>query len=104
MIRKITIAVLVAGLMSTGFVYANDGKQLYSDFRCTGCHGFDGKGAGANVKGAKPIAGMQSHLTYESITKMASGASPNHSPGSCDAIPTQEEVRAIADYVASLPK
>lgn len=104
MIKKFTIATLMAGLCSTGYVFANDGKQLYDDFRCTGCHGLDGKGTGANVKSPKPIAGSQSQVTYESIMKMASGAAPSHSPGSCDSVPSQEQVRAIADYVASLPR
>ena len=58
MIRIFAVATLVAGLCSTGNVFANDGKQLYDDFRCTGCHGLDGKGTGANVKGLKPRVGI----------------------------------------------
>jgi mono/diheme cytochrome c family protein len=92
------------GLVCTSGVYANEGKQLYDDFRCTGCHGTDGKGHGANFKVAKPIAGTQSQVTYDSIMKIISGGSSAHAQGSCDVVPSKEQVRAIADYVASLPK
>jgi cytochrome c553 len=104
MIRIFAVATLVAGLCSTGNVFANDGKQLYDDFRCTGCHGLDGKGTGANVKGLKPIAGTPSHVTYEYIMKMVSGAHPSHLQDSCNAVPSQEQVRLIVNYVASLPR
>lgn len=92
------------GLICTSSVFANEGKQLYDDFRCTGCHGTDGKGSGANFKVAKSIAGTQSQVTYDSIMKIISGGSPAHAPGSCDVVPTKDQVRAISDYVASLPK
>lgn len=95
---------LTAGLICSTGAYANDGRQLYDDFRCTGCHGTDGKGSGANIKGNKPIAGTQSHVTYASIMTMISGGSAAHSPGSCDVVPSKEQVKAISEYVASLPK
>jgi mono/diheme cytochrome c family protein len=91
-------------LVGSSGVYANDGKQLYDDFRCIGCHGTDGKGSGASFKVAKPIAGNQSQATYDSIMKVISGGSLAHSPGSCDVAPTKEQLTAISDYVASLPK
>lgn len=97
-------ALLIFGLAGTGAAIANEGKQLYDDFRCIACHGRDGKGTGATVKGAKPIAGMQSAATYESIMKMVSGGSPTHTPDGCDLLPTREQVKAISDYVASLPR
>jgi mono/diheme cytochrome c family protein len=78
--------------------------QLYDDFRCIACHGTDGKGTAAHVKGAKPIAGNQSQATYNTVMKVISGGSLAHSPGSCDVAPTKEQLTAISDYVASLPK
>ena len=101
---RMPAALLVFGLAGTGGAIANEGKQLYDDFRCTACHGRDGKGAGATVKAAKAIAGTQSEVTYESIMKMVGGASHDHSPGSCDVLPTRVQVKAISDYVASLPR
>jgi mono/diheme cytochrome c family protein len=91
-------------LVGSSGVYANDGKQLYNDFRCIACHGTDGKGNGANVKVAKPIAGNQSQATYDTVMKVINGGSLAHSPGSCDAVPTNEQLTAISHYVASLPK
>lgn len=91
-------------LVGSSGVYANDGKQLYDDFRCIGCHGTDGKGNGANFKVTKQIAGLQSQVTYDSIMKVISGGSLAHSPGSCDVAPTKDQLKAISDYVASLPK
>ncbi len=102
--KRLFAVVLTIGLICSTGVYANDGKQFYNDFRCAGCHGTDGKGAGANAKGNKPIAGIQSHVTHESIMKAISGSSATHPPDSCNAVPTEEQVKAIADYVASLPK
>jgi mono/diheme cytochrome c family protein len=102
--HKMLATMLVFGLTGTGGAVANDGKQLYDDFRCTACHGRDGKGTGATLKAAKPIAGMQSEIIYETTMKMVSAGSPNHTPGSCDALPTREQVKAISDYVASLPR
>ena len=79
--KKMLATLLVFGLTGTGGAVANDGKQLYDDFRCTACHGRDGKGTGATVKAAKPIAGMQSEIIYESTMKMVSAGGPNHTPG-----------------------
>ncbi|MCE9569019.1 MAG: cytochrome c [Rhodocyclales bacterium] len=97
-------ALLVLGLAGTEGAIANEGKRLYDDFRCIACHGSDGKGTDATVKAAKAIAGTQSEVTYESIMKMVSSGSPTHSPGSCDVLPTREQVKAISDYVAGLPR
>lgn len=102
--KRTLAALLVFGFAGTDGAIANDGKQLYDDFRCIACHGRDGKGTGATVKAAKPIAGMQSVATYEAIIKMVSGGSPTHTPDGCDALPTREQVKAISDYVASLPR
>lgn len=102
--KRLFAVAFSTGLVCASGVYANEGKQLYDDFRCTGCHGTDGKGTGANVKAVKPIAGMQSQVTYDSIMKIISGGSPTHSSGSCDAVPTKDQLKAISDYVASLPK
>jgi mono/diheme cytochrome c family protein len=102
--KKMLATLLVFGLTGTGGATANDGKQLYDDFRCIACHGRDAKGTGATVKAAKPIAGMQSEIIYESTMKMVSAGGPNHTPGSCDTVPNQEQVKAISDYVASLPR
>ena len=102
--KRMLAALLVFGLVGTDGAIANEGKQLYDDFRCIACHGRDGKGTGATVKAAKPIAGMQSAATYESIMKMVSGGSPTHTPDGCDLLPTREQVKAISDYVASLPR
>jgi mono/diheme cytochrome c family protein len=107
--KTLFVALMTTGLVCAGGAIASDGKQLYDDFRCIGCHGHDGKGAGTSTKykAAKPIAGMSSQVAYDSIMKMISGgvAAPSHNPdGSCDAPPTQEQVKAISEYVASLPK
>lgn len=104
---RMLAALLVFGLAGTDGAIANEGRQLYDDFRCTACHGRDGKGTGATVKAAKAIAGTQSEVIYESIMKMlkmVGDASSAHSPGSCDGLPTREQVKAISDYVASLPR
>lgn len=101
---KMLATLLVFGLSVTDSAIANEGKQLYDDFRCIACHGWDGKGTGATVKAAKSIAGMQSKVAYELIMKMVSAGSPNHTPGNCDGVPTQDQVKAISDYVASLPR
>lgn len=101
---KMFATLLVFALAGTDGAIANDGKQLYDDFRCIACHGRDGKGTGATVKAAKPIAGMQREVTYELIMKMVSTGSGTHTPDGCDVLPTREQVKAISDYVASLPR
>ena len=102
--QKLTAALMASGLVCAGGAAASDGRQLYDDFRCIGCHGQDGKGAGANVKGVKPIAGTNSDVTYGVITKMIREGGANHKADSCNVLPTEQEMRVISEYVASLPR
>lgn len=102
--KKLFVVLMTTGLACAGGASASDGKQLYDEFRCRGCHGLDGKSTGTNFKVAKPIAGISSQVTYDSIMKMISEGTPSHNPDSCNALPTEEQIKAISEYVATLPK
>lgn len=100
----IAVLMVASGLLWAGGAAANDGRQLYDDFRCVGCHGRDGKGEGANVKGVKAIAGTNSKVTYDLITKMIREGGASHALDGCSVSPTEQEIRVISEFVASLPR
>lgn len=101
--REVAIALALAILTTMGTPSANDGRLYYDEFRCVGCHGSDARGQGAGVK-TKSIAGRESQSVYSAVFKMIAHHQADHMPGSCDIAPTIEQIRAIADYVAALPR
>ncbi|MCC7116079.1 MAG: c-type cytochrome [Burkholderiales bacterium] len=102
-IARLTFAVLVVSAAGTASAF-DQGRELYSHFRCSGCHGDGGRGSATEPR-AKNIAGMPSAAVLSALRAMvARGGHEETYGGSCADSPTPAQMRAIADYVERLPR
>ena len=102
---KITLAaasMLVAAIPATAM--AADGATLFKTKTCTACHGKDGK---TPVLPTYPkIAGQNAAYLLQQMKDIKSGARNNGNTASMKGVMhlvTDEEMQALADYIASLP-
>jgi mono/diheme cytochrome c family protein len=91
-------AVLFAASLSS-FAAAPNGAALYKT-KCAGCHGPNGEGKPAVKAPALKGTTRDSSQITEHLTKGESGSKPPHNKGISGL--TEEQVKAIADYVKSL--
>jgi mono/diheme cytochrome c family protein len=79
-----------------------DGKTLYENFRCSGCHGESGKGSTADPR-AKQITGLDSQSILQRVSRLIEkGGHEDHIGAGCAESPTMHEVQTIAEYVSRL--
>lgn len=97
---KKLVTIVVAGFLST--LFAADGAAIYKA-KCASCHGPDAKAKALGKSG--PIAGLtdvaQQIADYKAgkLNKYGMGAVMS---GSAKTLANDEEVKAVADYIASL--
>jgi cytochrome c len=107
------MAILVSGLASSVLVADEGagmpGEQLFESHACINCHGADGK---APVSKLVPVlAGKPADELHQKATKILSGEGGTEesklmhaaifSPANCNAPPTDDEVKAITDWLAA---
>lgn len=80
----------------------SDGQKLYENFKCSGCHGSDGKIGAKNRM--PPLAGLSADRIYTKTLKMGIVNIHESAIEDCGTPPSSIEVRKIADYLASLPR
>lgn len=92
---------LIVGVGCAGNAIANDGKQLYEDYKCAGCHGTDGKtGKSSNIP---KLAGM--NVTDLQLGTKRSIESKSHDEvmKGCGEIPNPVQIKQISEYLSALP-
>lgn len=98
-----TSIVLGAVLMSAGPVMALDGAELYKTRTCNACHGKD---ANTPILPTYPkLAGQNADYAYQQMLDIKSGARSNGQTAAMKGVMhlvTDEELRAIADWLAGL--
>jgi len=98
----VALSMLAAGLPAVAV--AADGATLFKTKTCTACHGKDGK---TPVLPTYPkIAGQNAAYVLQQMKDIKSGARNNGQTASMKGVMhlvTDEEMQALADYVASLP-
>jgi cytochrome c553 len=101
-------AVQAADIQTTGNRHQLSGGQLFEFHGCVNCHG--AKGRNPITKKVPQIGGKDSAYIYDEATKILAGkrdsedAKLMHSAlsyhASCDAPPTDAEIRSIATWLA----
>lgn len=94
------------GLLAASPALAADGKQLFEDKGCTACHGED---ANTPLEAGYPrLAGQNAEYAFTQLKDIKAGVRTNGL--TADTMKpiledvTEEEMRALADYLASLPR
>lgn len=94
---------LFAGLVATGSAQALDGADLYVKKTCIACHGKD---ANTPILPIYPrLAGQSADYAYNQMVDIKTGARANGQTAAMKGVMhlvTEEEMRAIADWLASL--
>ena len=106
MIRPVIKSVLTLStllLLSPGISLAADGAALYKSKTCVACHGKDGK---TPIMPTYPkIAGQNAAYALQQMKDIKSGARSNAQSAAMKGVMhlvTDEEMKALADYVAKL--
>ena len=98
----LTLSALMFSL-SSGMTLAADGATLYKTKTCTACHGKDGK---TPIMPTYPkIAGQNAAYALQQMKDIKSGARSNGQAAAMKGVMhlvTDEEMKALADYVATL--
>jgi cytochrome c len=102
LVNTIAIAVLLT-LVQVAVVHAADGATLYKEKTCFTCHGKDGK---TPILPIYPkIAGQNAEYALQQMKDIKSGARANGQSAAMKGIMhlvTEEEMQAIADFVATM--
>lgn len=96
----ITLMVLT---LSPGIAPAGDGEALYKSKTCFTCHGKDGKTP--ILPGYPNIAGQDRDYVLQQMIDIKSGARSNSQSAAMKGVMglvSEEEMQAIADYVATM--
>lgn len=99
---KLLMPLMVLAL-SPGGVAAADGETLYNKRACASCHGKDGKTP--IMPGYPYIAGQDREYVLQQMKDIKSGARANGQSAAMKGVMglvTDEEMSAIADYVATM--
>ena len=80
---------------------ATDPRGLMAAQTCAGCHGTQGY---IENSAYVPLAGMPREQFIQAMRSFADGSRPSTLMGPLAAAFTEEEIAAMADYFASLPK
>jgi cytochrome c553 len=107
-LASLTLVMTLSGCRPDGATPTQPGKALYA--ACQNCHGLDGAG---NTKLAAPaIAGLPQWYVERQLDKFRTGIRGAH-PDDLEGLrmrpmsrqmKTEDEVRAVAAYVAAMPK
>ena len=107
MIRPVINSIVSLGalllMLSPTMTHAADGAALYKSKTCTACHGKDGK---TPIMPTYPkIAGQNAAYALQQMKDIKSGARSNGQSAAMKGVMhlvTDEEMQALADYVATL--
>lgn len=103
LIKSVIAVSTVLFTLSTGTAMAADGAALYKSKTCTACHGKDGK---TPIMPTYPkIAGQNEAYVLQQMKDIKSGARSNGGSAAMKGVMhlvSDEEIKAIANYVASL--
>ena len=102
---KIVVPVIASVVLalSQGIAAAGDGEKLYMTKTCFTCHGKDGKTP--IMPGYPNIAGQDRDYVLQQMKDIKSGARNNGQSAAMKGVMglvSDEELEAIADYVASM--
>lgn len=104
--RRLLATVAVLATMAVAPVLAEDGKQLFADKGCTACHGED---AATPLQDGYPrLSGQTPDYVFNQLKDIKSGARNNGQ--TADTMKpivedlTEAEMRALADYLGTLPR
>ena len=98
---KVILTLMVLALAGTAA--AADGEALYNSKTCFTCHGKDGNTP--ILPGYPKIAGQDKDYTLQQMIDIKSGARSNGQSAAMKGVMglvSEEEMQAIADYVASM--
>lgn len=101
-VRSLIATTVLGGVLALGSIspaQADGASGQTIGLTCVVCHGPQGKG----TKSIPPLAGKSADQTYAALLAYKSGSRPStvmdrHAKGYSD-----EELRAVSDYFASLP-
>lgn len=100
--RAVLVAVLALASAPSAATEAHaEARRLFEEFRCSQCHGLDGKTA--TVTGVPTIAGRNADEIYIKSKRYIDGEPQNLAWKGCGETPNYKEVRAISMYLSSLP-
>ena len=98
-LKYATIVIALALPTSPASWASDDGVALYKK-KCAGCHGPNGEGKPAMKAPALKGTALQASQLVDRITKGEASSKPPHNKGITSV--TEEQAKAIADYVKSL--
>lgn len=97
------VIVTLLALALAGTAVAADGEALYNSKTCFTCHGKDGNTP--IIPGYPKIAGQDAAYALQQMIDIKSGARSNGQSAAMKGVMglvSEEEMQAIADYVASM--
>ncbi len=80
----------------------NEGRELYSQFRCADCHGADARKPFG--KYGAVLAGMNTDDIYMKTKKFVESKSHEQVLQGCGEPPSSVQIKKISDYLATLPR
>lgn len=111
--RNIALGMILFGCLSSPLMAADkkDGGELFEHHGCVNCHGADAKNPVNKV--VPVLAGKSTEKVYTKAKRILSGKGATeaseimhaafYSPSQCDDMPTDAELRAIAEWISAQP-
>jgi mono/diheme cytochrome c family protein len=99
MIGRLTVGLSLMLLLSSSLSVAADGASLFKS-KCAGCHGAGGEGKSVMKAPALKGTTLEADQIVQHLTKGEASSKAPHNKGMSGM--TDEQAKAIADYVKSL--
>jgi len=104
-LHRCALTALVMTVVATAVVShaqddALDGRELYLEFACHQCHGFEGQGSQASPPNPRIAPTPYPLEAFSVFIRTPVRLMPPYSPN----VMTDEQLSAIYDYVASIPE
>jgi cytochrome c len=96
---RLALGLALMLLLASSFSLAADGASLYKS-KCAGCHGADGEGKSSIKAPAVKGTSLEADQIAQHLTKGEASSKAPHNKGMSGM--TEEQAKAIADYVKSL--
>jgi cytochrome c len=96
---RLALGLALMLLLASSFSLAADGALLYKS-KCAGCHGANGEGKSSIKAPAVKGTSLEADQIAQHLTKGEASSKAPHNKGMSGM--TEEQAKAIADYVKSL--
>ncbi|MDR2172643.1 MAG: c-type cytochrome [Burkholderiales bacterium] len=104
--KKVVMLLPLAAFLATGAAYAEGGKELTDKYRCTSCHKLDKKTIGPSYQDIAKKYAKDADAPAQMAERIKKGSRGvwGGAPMPAQSSASDEDIKAMVDYVMSLKK